>query len=294
MAHRASGRGALRAWATHHLADRALEVVTRTLGPDAAVMPLKGALLARVAYHDPSERPMVDLDLLAVRPGLLRTLGALRARGFSVEGWSGDLHVTLTVPGVAGMRLDLHGRPLPRGYGAVDTPWLVHGAHRVPGPPGAAVLRPDLRRAFVHLVGCALRDLLVRAPPHCREDLQRTFEALQRPPEELARVLAQARLQRACWAVLEHFGQGGALAALEPLKALLRPRGLALSRAKAILGALQRHGVGEAPALWVGALPLALADDPRDALLGVLALGVSLPLGWASGRLYRVEAPGRE
>jgi hypothetical protein len=276
---------ALRAWATGRLVTQALGAVTRALGEGAAVLPLKGALLVSEVYRDGALRPMVDLDLLAVRPGFARALLALGRAGFGVQGWSADLHVTLSVPGVAGMRVDLHGRPLPVGYGAVDRRWLLHGARRVHGPPGAAVLHPDLRRAFVHLLGCALRDLLERAPAHVPEDLRRTFEALGDQARALPEVIAEARLRLASWAVLEHFTRRHALEALEPLRDALRPSGAALRRGRWALDALAAYGTREPPALWAGLLPLALADRPEDALFGTAAYGASLPLGWTAGLL---------
>jgi len=98
-------------WAVSAIALDSLRDVVGVLSPlGIDVMPLKGVLLQRIAYDDPSDRRLVDVDLTVPSKHFLAAYRALQFAGFT------DVHeephlweVSLRRPGVP-MCIDLHQR----------------------------------------------------------------------------------------------------------------------------------------------------------------------------------------
>ncbi len=106
-----------RAWVTQVLAGQMVQRAAAALAP-AEVIPVKGVLLGRLYYDDPSERAMSDCDLVVLGAGIDESVGRLTRVGFRVRTWSNDPFVaTLCDPALPGIDLDLHARPLSVGSG---------------------------------------------------------------------------------------------------------------------------------------------------------------------------------
>ncbi len=75
---------AIHDWAISAIALGSLRDVVGVLSPlGIDVMPLKGVVLQRVAYDDPSERRLVDVDLAVRSRDFHRAYAALVAAGFT-------------------------------------------------------------------------------------------------------------------------------------------------------------------------------------------------------------------
>ena len=269
----------LRRWVTQQLAERLVRESVAALGPDAEVLPIKGALLARTVYDSPDQRPLADVDLVLARPSLREGIHRLVRAGFTVQHWSGDLHFQLATPRVPGLSLDLHGRPLPRGYGALDAAYLAVGSREDTALFGARIRVADDRRLLVCLLAAIVRDLFDLAPAHAAEDVARLVERSAYAPSDFARAAREARFARGAWAALGWVLDRRASPALQALHHALTPspagRALALGIARQLRGMAARRPLPVAA--W--ALAPMLSDSPRDALAGVGAFALGLPLG---------------
>jgi len=167
----------VRAVGVHRLAERIVREAVRALGPDARVLPLKGTLLARTHYDHVSERPMGDCDLAVASVSRNEAIARLVRGGFRVLRVEADPHTTVLWSDAApNIQLDLHTRPLPVGYGAVTSAWLLEGARRDEALFGVPVWVPSDPRLLVHLLGNVARDHVVRAHAHAAEDVARVLE----------------------------------------------------------------------------------------------------------------------
>jgi hypothetical protein len=192
-----------RRWVTQMLAARMVARVATALAPIARVIPVKGVLVARRFYDDPSERAMCDCDLALLGVSARRAARALVAEGWRVADWSNDPNVVdVSHPSLPGIHADLHARPLPVGYGAVTSRWLADGAREDRALFGVPVLIPDDRKLLVHLLGNILRDHVVNARPHAADDVARVLARSAFPIESFAATARDARLRIGCYTAL--------------------------------------------------------------------------------------------
>jgi hypothetical protein len=262
----------LAAWVTHQAAAQMVRAVAHALGPDAALMPLKGTLLARTHYADVAERPIRDCDLLLVRPALRVALRRLRAAGFRVLRRSRAPGVLdLVAPAAPAMTVDLHTRPLPHGFGAVDARWLATGARSDAALFGVPVLVPDERRLLVHLLGNILKDHVFHAAPHTAEDVARVVDRAACPADALADALCAARLGAGGAAALAWVRAQRDTPALAALAAALGRAGHPAAAARARLAWLHRGCARTPPPWWARLLARGASDAPRDWAVGLAA-----------------------
>ncbi len=243
------------------------------------MIPLKGALLARTVYDSPDERPLVDVDILVATPAPWVALRRLVQAGFILESWSADLHFQLRSPTVRGLPLDLHLRPLPRGMGRVDTPWLTVGARMDRVLYGVPLVIPDIRRTFVAVVGAVARDLFARSPAHSTEDLARIVERSPFPPTDFAWAARDARLALTTWTTLGWALESRPSRPLASVMNLLCPSPVARRRALRWRRCLESAAASETPATLAWALPLLGSDRWTDRAAGMVSFALGLPLG---------------
>ncbi len=278
-----------RRWVTQMLAARMVARVATALAPDVRVMPVKGVLVARRFYDDPSERPMSDCDLVLLGASARGAARTLVRHGWRVAAWSNDPDVVdVALPSLPGIHADLHARPLPVGYGAVTAAWLAEGAVEDTSLFGAPVLVADDRRLLVHLLGNILRDHIVNARPHAADDVARVLARSAHAVDAFAATVRDARLRVGCWSALGWV----AGRSREPRVEALR-EALALSPAEVryarwrerVLAASSTAGAS----LAVRAVARCASDDPRDALDAL----ASAAYGVARARVLKAIERGR-
>lgn len=273
----AAGR-ALKAFATHALAQRLCRAALDGLG-DADVMPIKGALYARTLYADPTERPLSDVDLVLLRPGVREGIRRLVRAGFAVRSFSSDLHVELTTLRIPGLSLDLHHAPLSAGYGAMTAAWLAHDAREDTSLFGARVLVPTAPRLLAITLGAIVRDHLDRSAPHAAHDVDALLHRANLSIDDAARAIADARFRRGAWAALawtRRLCPSPALDALSDALALSAVERAWASRCVALFSSLSHT---RAPRRRAALLACLMTDAPRDMATGVIALAAGLPIG---------------
>lgn len=184
------------------LALRQSHVLESVLGRLAAVqqrvLPLKGAALVGLVYEDTGERPMADLDLLAI-DSFAASLQALDAAGWRVIDRAD--HAVALVDPETDVLVELHLSPTscpgfypvdPRGLWERALPSAAGSMHRRPAPEDLLLLL-CLHIAFQHALRLPLLQFY---------DVRRLLERL--PPDEEA-VLARAaewRAEATVWAAL--------------------------------------------------------------------------------------------
>lgn len=259
---------ALKAFATHCLADRLTRTALAALG-DADVVPIKGVLFARTLYPDPADRPLTDVDLVLARPGLLVGLHRLRAAGFTARSWSADLHVELGHPRAPGLALDLHRAPLTAGFGAMSTAWLTRDAREDTRLFGARVLVPTPARQLAITLGAIVRDHVFRAPPHAARDVDALLHRAGLTLSDAERTLREVRFRRGAWAALQWVRR---LAPSPAVDSLADALDLSLSErlwATRALAAFEAHARAHEPSRASSVLTQLMSDDASDVARGL-------------------------
>lgn len=277
-------------WVTQMLAARMVARVATALAPDARVMPVKGTLVARRFYDDPSERPMSDCDLVLVGVRARDAARRLVEEGWRVADWSNDPDVVdVAHPAIPGIHADLHSRPLPRGYGAVTASWLAEGATVDRALFGVEVLIPDDRRLLVHLLGNILRDHVVNAREHTAEDVARVLARSSYDVAAFADTIGEARLRVGCATALDWVASRSG----EPRVRALR-EALALTAAERLYASARervlRTSSTAGASLAVRVVARCVSDDARDVVEGI----ASAAYGVVSAKALRAIDGRRE
>lgn len=260
-----------RRWVTQMLAARMVARVATALAPRARVIPVKGVLVARRFYDDPSERAMCDCDLVLLGVSAREAARTLVAEGWRVADWSNDPNVVdVRHPSLPGIHADLHARPLPIGYGAVTSAWLADGAREDRDLFGVPVLIPDDRRLLVHLLGNILRDHVVNARPHAAHDVARVLARSPFPIESFAATARAARLRIGCHTALGWVQTRTREPRVEALREALglSAHELRYARWREALMAAPTYGGTK---LAARAAARCASDDPADAAAGLAA-----------------------
>jgi hypothetical protein len=254
-----------RRWVTHALAAKAVKRIANTLYPTHRVVPVKGCLLARRFYDDPTDRPVSDCDLVVLGISSHALSRKLTTAGWRVADWSNDSNVVdMSHPEIPGIRADLHTRPLPLGYGAVSAAWLAEGSREDTTLFGAPVLIPDDRKLLVHLLGNILRDHITHARPHTSVDVINVIAKSPFSVSDFAHTIRDARLRLGCWAALEHVAattrEVRATSLQEALELTATERNYALWRMRTMT---ESHGLSGR------ILARCVSDNPKDMLWGL-------------------------
>lgn len=259
-----------RVWATQMLAARMVQRVAGLLAPDVRVMPVKGVLLARTFYDDPSERALSDCDVVVVGASAREAAARLVRAGFRVAVWSNDPNVVdLVDPALPGIHVDLHARPLPVGYGAVTAAWLAQGAREDESLFGARVLVPDDRRLLVHLLGNIQRDHVFNAQPHTADDVARVLERSPYGVDAFAATIRDARLRVGCWSALRWVESRTGSERARALRDALHLGAAATRWAEARERVLRSAADRSPPPLASRVVARCVSDAPRDVLAGI-------------------------
>jgi hypothetical protein len=115
------------------------------------MMPLKGIWLQELAYADPSERPITDVDVLVAERHYTLALSSLRAAGWTYLG-SNVSEASLRAPGLP-LPLDLHRRLFSRGAFRMPSTELFERGTRDRDVYGVEVMLPHALDVLAHLVG---------------------------------------------------------------------------------------------------------------------------------------------
>lgn len=272
------GVSALKAFATLALADRLTRTALAALG-DADVIPIKGILFARTLYADPTERPLSDVDLVLVRPGMIAGLRRLTAAGFAIRSWSADLHVELTHTRAPGLSLDLHRAPLSRGFGAMNARWLAGGARDDTVLFGTRVLLPSPERLLAITLGSIVRDHVFRAPEHAARDADALLRQATLRTITAAETLRGARFRRGAWVALQWVRRRAPSAVLDDLSDRLELTLMERLACVRALDAFERWSLARAAPRTSTMLSQCLSDDVRDGVMGIASTVMGLPVG---------------
>jgi hypothetical protein len=259
-----------RAWVTQLLAAKMVRRAAEALAGKARVMPVKGVLVARRYYDHPADRTLSDCDVVVAGMSARAAARALVASGMRVAVWSNDPNIVDMVdPGLPGIHLDVHARPLPVGYGAVTAAWMCEGATEDSALFGAKVLLPDDGRTLVHLLGNILHDHVVNAAPHTATDVARVLARSPWSVDDFARVIRAARLRLGCWSALAHVAERA-----DAPRALELRDALGLDRAERAYAAWRMRVLTTArgktpPPLASRVVARAVSDSPRDVARGL-------------------------
>ncbi|MCA9529107.1 MAG: nucleotidyltransferase family protein [Myxococcales bacterium] len=233
-----------------------------------ALMPIKGVLLQRWVYDDPSERAITDVDLLVAPGRLPEARLLLEGRGYEAieEGW--QLAAVLRTP--FGIGLDLHQRLFDQARYRLDEHEVFRRGSRNNSLFGVDVVLQDPLDVYAHLLGKLASDHFAAAPDRAVRDLVRVGEHAALGPEAVAERLERSGLARAArWVLPEvarRTGDPRARAVLSALRA--DPVGDWLARSAT---ALTRRGRAQGA---LGAVAAHLVNDrvPRGLRSGVRAL----------------------
>lgn len=195
---------------------------------DVEVMPLKGVLLRRVAYDDPAERSVGDVDLLVRGRDVRRAHDALVAAGFGVIFLEAGERERCFKHPRHGMLVDLHWQLFYEDYFDFDAEGLFARASLDSVNFPVPVRRMSDLDLYAHVLAHAGFASWVVDAPRC-EDIPRLAARLRLAPEAIAAHLAAHRMDRF---------------ARYALRYVIRATGDAHSRA--VLAALPRDPVGDA------------------------------------------------
>lgn len=159
-------------------------------------MPLKGVLLQRLVYDDPTDRVITDVDLLVPAHRLAEAREALRAAGFRhralVRSMIAD---TLVAPN--GMVVDLHGHLFGPGRYEMGTADVFGRATRDEGLFGAPVARMHPLDVYAHLLGKLVSDHADLRQRRRFVELALVSDRLDLAPEATAEHLMRCGMRRA-------------------------------------------------------------------------------------------------
>ncbi len=184
----------MRNFAAFAAARSTLETVVTSLLP-IRVAPLKGVLLHAVAYPDPSERRLSDVDVL-VHPGSANlAVGVLTRAGWRVGSASWPTwtmhHEDHVLP------LDLHAGMFRYGLFQMPSEDVLRRARPDARLFGCEVLLPDPYDVYAHLVGHFVKDRMTAADSDHLLDFERVPLAFALEPLRAAKHLRALGLRRA-------------------------------------------------------------------------------------------------
>ena len=261
---------------TARLAEELVRDVAVRLGEQGiSVMPLKGVLLQRWLYDDPSERPITDVDML-VAPGQLATArGILVRAGYRETGRSRIGPIELSNP--FQLALDLHPSLFHPARYRFPTESLFDRSSTDESLFGVQVSLPDPLDTYAHANGKFGSDHQTAAALFKLEEIARIGNRLSASPSQIAAHLTYCGMRRVARYVLwlGHEATGDALsrAVLEALAP--DPLGRAIAAvSRTALGLLPPHS-------RTGAIFAHLLNDtlPRGLWSGLRSLrGTRFPI----------------
>lgn len=249
------------------------------LGPQGILMmPLKGIWLQELAYADPSERPITDVDVLVAERHYTRALSSLHAAGWTYLG-SNVSEASMRAPGLP-LPLDLHRRLFSRGAFRMPSSELFERGTLDRDVYGVEVMLPHALDVLAHLVGHFVKS---RGGPDGEPAQLRDFGAVAAAaalePSVAARHLERCGVARAARYALRVAGAHDRAGFCEATLNALAPDPIGEVCARAMLQVRRRAGVAARIAVLPGfvletSLPRALetlvlrawdrrADDQR-------------------------------
>ena len=214
-------------------------------GHGVAIMPIKGVLLQRLVYDDPSERAISDVDVLVAERDFDRTRSLLRQSGFRPRLPSPSL-IEESFFAPSGLVLDLHYRLFASGRFRMATDDVLARATRDTALFGAPVLLPDPLDLYAHLVGKIASDHVEPGQGLRFDDVARVSRRLGLVASSAARHLDASGLGRAARYTLPWVAELAGDAFAEDVLAHLRhdPTGTVLAAgARTLLLRLPRRSV---------------------------------------------------
>jgi hypothetical protein len=221
---REQAREAIHAWAISAIALGSLRDVVGVLSPlGIDVMPLKGVVLQRIAYDDPADRRLVDVDLAVRSRDFHRAYAALVAAGFT------DAHeephvweVALRRPG-SPLCVDLHQHftDAPRFRLSPDV--MFARGHRDEALFGVPVIMPDDHDLYAHVFAHFAVTYVIGNRLHHPDDLRRLAAARKLDVAVCAARLDDAGLARFARALLPLLIEGESDAFAGAVLAALKP-----------------------------------------------------------------------
>jgi hypothetical protein len=260
------------------MCERALGAVLRVLEAKAIpALPIKGVLLARDLYDDPSERPLSDVDLLLRPRDFVAALRAAREAGFPLVWDSKTLgNVNFRVDRIAA---DVASALGPPGTAAIGVAELLGRATWATTPSGVAYRRIEWHdHALVMLVD-TFKDKLV-SKRAAREDLLRFATRGPFEPAVMAERIREAELTDAACIVLDWLLASSTSPAWWDVRERTRPRARRPGYRRAFLDAVARG-----PAAYNGFRTRVLARAAADAPLRwawALSLGLAGTVAWSA------------
>jgi hypothetical protein len=227
---REQSHAAIHDWAVSAIALGSLRDVVGVLSPlGIDVMPLKGVVLQRIAYADPSDRRLVDVDLAVRSRDFHRAYAALVAAGFT------DAHeephvweVSLRRPG-SPLCVDLHQQFADARRFRLSPDAMFARGHRDEALFGVPVIMPDDYDLYAHVFAHFAVTYVIGNRLH--------------HPDDMRRLAAARKLDVAvCAARLDDAGLGRFARALLPLVI----DGEADEFARAVLATLKPDPLGDA------------------------------------------------
>ena len=164
------------------------------------VMPVKGALLHKLVYVDPSERPLSDVDVLVRATDGTRAREVLTAAGYGPTERPWQFSTELRSP--FELVLDLHTALFDQARYRFRTTDLFRRGHLDSGLFGARVVIQNPLDVYAHLVGKFASDHLDQFATYRLRELSLVSERLALEPDQTAIHLLKCGMRRAARYVL--------------------------------------------------------------------------------------------
>lgn len=278
-----SSRDALH-WAASQLKATAFAEVARVAAAHGIpVVPVKGVLTSHLLYADPSERPMVDVDVRVRARDLDRFCAAAEAAGWPVTERSRAYRNAAMK--VEGERVELEAHLGPPGFCRITADDLIARATEHVEPFGVPHLQPEIHDHALVLVVNAFKDQLVQASHHALLDLARLAERPTFSFEILAERALTGGVATIAWLVAEWLEREKGQVRWAELRAALGARPLRPHYASAFRFLAVSRNASLPLRLLVRAGPDTLAMQARSLahtagwMLETLATDPSLALG---------------
>lgn len=164
------------------------------------VMPVKGALLHKLVYDDPAERPMSDVDVLVRSTDAVRARDVLVSAGYAPTEYPWQFSTEYRSP--FELVLDLHTSLFDEARYRLSTSEVFSRARRDSRLFGAPVLVQHPLDIYAHLVGKFASDHLDQTATERLRDLFLAAQRLDLAPDDTALHLLKCGMRRAARYVL--------------------------------------------------------------------------------------------
>jgi Uncharacterised nucleotidyltransferase len=187
-------------WISHVVAvDVLREVIARTNAAGIEVLPVKGAITARLLYDDVAERTIGDVDV-RIRP---RDFAAFRHTA-TAAGWR-CLRVSRAYRNLVydfpPLSLDVEGQVGPPGLCALSVDTMLSRGRPLTIAPGLRVIAPETHDHAVLLIVNAFKDKIISANAGALADLERIVRLPDFYCDVLVDRLVQAHVATIAWIV---------------------------------------------------------------------------------------------